>query len=64
MSDSTPPFDGDRLQDSSFARTVNLSGVRIENANLSDVDLRNANYAGMRIEGVLVTELLEAHGRR
>ena len=112
MTDSANPFDGDRLQDSTYARAdmartrfdgvnldgarffavltnatfddtnlagasfddvnlagatlnnVNLSGARIENANLSDADIRNANYAGMRIEGVLVTELLEAHGER
>ena len=56
-------FDDVNLAGASFSN-VNLSGARIENANLSDVDVRNANYAGMRIEGVLVTELLEAHGRR
>ena len=112
MTDSANPFDGEQLQDSTYARAdmartrfdgvnldgahffavltnaafgdtnlahatfddvnlsgatftnVNLSGARIENANLSDADIRNANYAGMRIEGVLVTELLEIHGKR
>ena len=56
-------FGDANLAGASFAN-VNLSGARIENANLSDVDVRNANYGGMRIEGVFVTELLEAHGRR
>ena len=112
MTDSDDPFDGEQLQDSTYARAdmartrfdgvnldaahffavltnatfgdtnlagasfddvnlsgaafanVNLSGARIENANLADADIRNANYAGMRIEGVLVTELLEAYGER
>ena len=55
-------FDDVNLAGATFTN-VNLSGARIENANLSNVDIRYANYEGMRIEGVLVTELLEAHGR-
>lgn len=40
---------------------VNLSKVVIQNANLSNLSIRDACYDGMRIEGILVSELLEIY---
>jgi Pentapeptide repeats (8 copies) len=40
---------------------VALTGARIRNACLGDVTIADANYAGMRIDGILVTELLRVY---
>jgi uncharacterized protein YjbI with pentapeptide repeats len=37
---------------------VALTGATIRNACLGDVSIADANYTGMRIEGILVTDLL------
>ena len=39
---------------------VAFTGATIRNACLGDVTIADANYTGMRIEGVLVTDLLRA----
>lgn len=39
---------------------VAFTGATIRNACLGDVTISNANYVGMRIEGILVTDLLRA----
>jgi len=41
---------------------VNLSDCRFRDVNLSGVDIADANLEGMRINGVLVNELLAAYG--
>ena len=40
---------------------VALTGATIRNACLGDVTIADANYTGMRIEGILVTDLLRAY---
>ena len=40
---------------------VALTGARIRNACLGDVTIADANYSGMRIDGILVTELLRVY---
>ena len=40
---------------------VALTGARLSNLCLGDVTIADANYAGMRIEGILVTELLRVY---
>ncbi len=40
---------------------VALTGAKIRNACLGDVTIADANYTGMRIEGILVTELLRVY---
>lgn len=40
---------------------VNLTGTVICNANCSHVSLSEACYEGMRIDGILVTELLRVY---
>ena len=40
---------------------VALTGARLSNLCLGDVTIDDANYAGMRIEGILVTELLRVY---
>jgi uncharacterized protein YjbI with pentapeptide repeats len=40
---------------------VALTGARFSNPCLGDVTIEDANYAGMRIEGILVTELLRVY---
>jgi uncharacterized protein YjbI with pentapeptide repeats len=37
---------------------INFSGAVIRNANCSHVSMEDACYEGMRIDGILVTELL------
>jgi uncharacterized protein YjbI with pentapeptide repeats len=40
---------------------VALTGARLSNLCLGDVTIEDANYAGMRVEGILVTELLRVY---
>ena len=40
---------------------VALTGATIQNACLGDVTISDANYIGMRIEGILVTDLLRVY---
>lgn len=40
---------------------VALTGSTIRNACLGDVAIVDANYVGMRIEGILVTDLLRVY---
>ena len=42
---------------------VALTGATIQNACLGDVTIVDANYTGMRIEGILVTDLLRVYRR-
>jgi uncharacterized protein YjbI with pentapeptide repeats len=41
---------------------VNLSGAKFSDINLSDVKIENCDYTGMRIQGILVSDLLKAYG--
>ena len=41
-----------------------LSGATIRDACLADVSIADAGYEGMRIEGILVTELLRVYRER
>jgi len=43
---------------------VALSGATIRDACLADVSIADAGYEGMRIEGILVTELLRVYRER
>ncbi len=43
---------------------VDLTGSTIRDANLGDVSITDANYTGMRIDGILVTELLRVYRER
>ncbi len=64
-------FDDINLADASF-NNVNLSGAAITNANLSrltisgvtlaDTDIKDADLTGMRINGVLITDLFHSLG--
>jgi uncharacterized protein YjbI with pentapeptide repeats len=40
---------------------VAMTGAKIQNACLGDVMITDANYTGMRIEGILVTDLLRLY---
>lgn len=40
---------------------VNLSGARFQNVNLRDATIDDACVVGLRINGILVTELLDLH---
>lgn len=59
------------LRDASFTNVdlaaatftdVNLRGARFTDVDLRDVAVADANLAGMRINGILVSELLAAYG--
>ena len=63
-------FDDVRLAASTFENVelskcvfvdASLRGTRITNADLRDVEIADAQVSGMRIEGVLVTDLFEAY---
>jgi uncharacterized protein YjbI with pentapeptide repeats len=43
---------------------VAFTGSTIRNACLGDVSIADANYSGMRIDGILVTELLRVYRER
>jgi uncharacterized protein YjbI with pentapeptide repeats len=49
---------GARLED------VSLIGVTIENANCTDLSITHARYDGMRIDGIMVSELLRVYRER
>jgi uncharacterized protein YjbI with pentapeptide repeats len=53
-------FEESDLTKASFT-SVNLSGARITSANLSDVQISYAKLDGMKIDGVLVTDMLKAY---
>ena len=53
-------FDDVNLRDTVF-ENVSLTRSRIHNACLGDLAVEDANHAGMRIEGILVTELLRVY---
>lgn len=67
---SESKFDDVNLSRSEF-RNVNMKNVRFEDINLSDailekinfnnVQISNANYSGMKIEGILVEDLLSTY---
>jgi uncharacterized protein YjbI with pentapeptide repeats len=40
---------------------INFNGAVIKNTCLGDVSISDADYTGMRIDGILVTELLRAY---
>ncbi len=40
---------------------INMSGVSFSNLNMANVDISNANMDGMKINGVLVTDLFDAY---
>jgi uncharacterized protein YjbI with pentapeptide repeats len=43
---------------------INFKGATFSNVNLSDVEIDDCDVTGMRIHGILVSELLAAHGRK
>jgi uncharacterized protein YjbI with pentapeptide repeats len=55
-----PKFHDVNLRGAVFS-DVALTGATIQNACLGDVTIADANYIGMRIEGILVTELLRVY---
>lgn len=58
-------LEGSQFHDVNLRRAVfsdvALTGAKIQNACLGEVTIDNANYTGMRIEGILVTELLRVY---
>jgi uncharacterized protein YjbI with pentapeptide repeats len=60
---SASRFDDVNLRGAVFTN-VALSGATIRNACLADVSISDADYKGMRIEGILVTELLRVYRER
>ena len=53
-------YDDVNLAASRFTN-VNLTGVTLDDVNLTNVSITNANLSGMRIEGVLVGDMMRAH---
>jgi uncharacterized protein YjbI with pentapeptide repeats len=43
---------------------INFSGARFSNLNLTDVEIDACETKGMKIRGVLVAELFEAHRKK
>jgi uncharacterized protein YjbI with pentapeptide repeats len=40
---------------------INLTGLTISDANLTDATISQAKFSGMKIDGILVTELLRVY---
>jgi len=55
-------FSDINLADSRFD-DINFIGTRITNVNLTNVDIRDCNIDGLRIDGHLVTDLLNPPGK-
>jgi uncharacterized protein YjbI with pentapeptide repeats len=53
-------FEDVNLRGSVF-RNVALTGARLENVCLGNVDIGDANIEGMKINGILVSELLRVY---
>jgi uncharacterized protein YjbI with pentapeptide repeats len=57
-----------RFQNVNFSQSnftnVNLSEVSFVNVNLMHASITNANLTGMRINGILVSDLIEAYRAR
>jgi uncharacterized protein YjbI with pentapeptide repeats len=60
---SQATFDDVNLSSSTF-NNVNLSRIRVTDANLSHADISESCVEGMRINGILVTDLLAAYRRQ
>jgi uncharacterized protein YjbI with pentapeptide repeats len=60
---SASRFDDVNLRGAVFTNDA-LSGATIRDACLADVSIAEAGYEGMRIEGILVTELLRVYRER
>ena len=60
---SSSKFDDVNLRGAVFTN-VALSGATIRDACLADLSIADAGYEGMRIEGILVTELLRVYRER
>ena len=60
---SASRFDDVNLRGAVFTN-VALSGATIRDACLADVSIASAAYDGMRIEGILVTEMLRVYRER
>ena len=43
---------------------ANVSNVTFRNVNMSNVDIADAQTAGMRINGILLSDLLAAYGKQ
>jgi uncharacterized protein YjbI with pentapeptide repeats len=56
-------FDDVSLHGASF-RNIALTGATFRNVCFGDVSIAEASYTGMRIEGILVTELLRVYRER
>jgi uncharacterized protein YjbI with pentapeptide repeats len=57
-----------KFTDVNLSRTIfadiNLSDATFKDVNLSNVEIDNCDLTGMKIQGVLVSELIRAYGRR
>ena len=60
MNLSGSKFDDVNLRDTVF-ENIALTRSKVHNACLGDLCIEYANYTGMRIEGILVTELLRMY---
>lgn len=65
-------FDDVNLQEACFTNVdlslatftdINFSGAKFSNLNLTNVEIEACETAGMRIRGVLVSELFDAYQR-
>jgi hypothetical protein len=56
-------FDDVNLSGTKF-NNINFSGTTIRDANLSEVSIEDANYTGMKIDGILVTDLLRLYHKQ
>ncbi len=51
-------FDDVNLSQSTF-NNINLAGTTFSNINFSNVEISDANLDGMKVNGILVTDLLQ-----
>lgn len=70
---SRSEFDDVNLQEASFTNVnlsmatftdINFSGARLSNLNLTNVEIEACETTGMKIRGILVSDLFEAYKRK
>lgn len=60
---SNSSFEDIDLSHSTFSN-INMSGVTLSQLNLANVEITDANVEGMKINGVLVTELIGCYEQK
>ena len=60
---SNSVYENINLSNTTF-NNINMSNVTFSNLNLTDAEIRDANLQGMKINGVLISDLFDAYEKQ